>query len=1458
MEKDRRKRPQKCKECKKPAIMSLVWAEGMAYVPVCADHEASMRAHLKAEDGEGAFQTIEIKQASSSSYSAVIPEDQRAYIAEGAMQRAGQTGHQWHIPMGRMEDGSALGAYGPEAQRASQFASKVCGFPVRVVASGWWPEGNDVHAHADPATNTIQVKDTTDDLTILHECAHLMTKGSAHDATWQAAAAKLYAQYIGAEAAQIFTNLVVPSGQARTADMCEGDEDDAVALIGQQAYDEWQFSPDADTDEGQQRLERMMSEAAASPSSSDEPMTLKRWTMDTDAFDSTQLAANMSFIDKHDMQPGRGHALALAAKVTDLTPAAKMTLEPATLATSNFGVTPGLAYASVRPLPPDSDSGVHEAPAAKELAGFLAALTDTEAARDSYPSPAPMSNRFHGREDESEGWIGVAHARHRVKCSVPSCVGGWLTITSDMGATTQHVLCTAPAHRSAQAAPSTNRPSLQGGLPYVRKGEATDSTVDGPQSSYQYSGQEGTQGSPEQAGPLQVHDLRHVNGQDYDGGHGTGDHPWFLDPKRQHLYVGPLNAFHDDFAPIVEEAHGMDPWERGWATGRSTYVSYRHRDVAKALEQAGITHEDKDPWDFPWNELDELGATSSDRGPEGSRKATVTASLPVHEIGEVGNENWEERGRPVVYHHPHRIFVGLPHGAHAPLYDAMHAADPDWDPDHVHEGVIHPEGLQLFEDNRPDQALTAQVAAALGVKPFTPKEPWEFPTANVANRWAGRPSPVIDLNGQQYWGEPNELHAQVAAKHGLTREQASDGRFGLGNPAQPQKVWWVTDNSDQTKDRMTDENDLWDEFLGPEWNFPTASSNRGPTGSRQAMGPGLGSRGNLSEHWRPGNFGKFMVTPEGEVHTWNLTGNDGYEPDGYPSHAEWMKTHLPGRSPSYYDDAENDTGQWTPGWISTKGELWGVGSQKAKHMDLVTRHVPGTTNGGYDWTLRPYGDIFEFPTAKVAVESPTLTSGHGNPENFDQAEAGLYPVIYHPGKNHIYVGREGLHHKDVLPETGLNETREPYHAGVVCVTSPNRGWTPNEIWWDKMTPPHIDQALAAHFKLPLKAMNSEVGYMDDDDFNFPTAKTAALPEPRIIYHDDAIEALGDGNQEHETGDTPFIWHPDHGEIHMGLFDGYHEDIEHQLTPEQRNRQAIHGRLMDDGNFELYNGADYGNRLQRAFKAQQTDQTAWDFPTAKVAGSLQVVDHGHQNPKFQGFEGRRPILYDPAQHKLHVGPDNMVHFELAQHALGEPEAIGAPHEWHEGWVGPNPERALGEGTWENEGQPNEIGWYRNPPAAVHEQVKQALQAQDETPDPDWDFPTASAKTSESTPLLPEASHGSVVNQDPEQDRAEQKRSDDDVVLGVSAHNGSVAENNTKDQVTAQTSEDNGPSADILRVIEAQQAQIATLMAAHGKGESGLTVVRDPEGRISALQASNSERRLIVERDSDGRIKEIKEA
>lgn len=62
----RTEKPQKCKECKSPATKSLIWAEGMAYVPVCEKHEQKVRKEL-GEDEVCAVHTIKASGAAQKS-----------------------------------------------------------------------------------------------------------------------------------------------------------------------------------------------------------------------------------------------------------------------------------------------------------------------------------------------------------------------------------------------------------------------------------------------------------------------------------------------------------------------------------------------------------------------------------------------------------------------------------------------------------------------------------------------------------------------------------------------------------------------------------------------------------------------------------------------------------------------------------------------------------------------------------------------------------------------------------------------------------------------------------------------------------------------------------------------------------------------------------------------------------------------------------------------------------------------------------------------------------------------------------------------------------------------------------------------------------------------------------------------------------------------------------------------
>jgi hypothetical protein len=160
---------------------------------------------------------------------AQIPLREVVYIAEGAMERGGMTGRDWYVPDVHRDN--------PEKQVAeralAEFASEayLAGggtiprmwdgsdppegvLPVRVVASDWLDHegGPGTKASASRATMSITVRHQTNDLTILHEVAHLLVDpGDAddgHTPEFVRCARMLYERFISPEAAEVFWRLL--------------------------------------------------------------------------------------------------------------------------------------------------------------------------------------------------------------------------------------------------------------------------------------------------------------------------------------------------------------------------------------------------------------------------------------------------------------------------------------------------------------------------------------------------------------------------------------------------------------------------------------------------------------------------------------------------------------------------------------------------------------------------------------------------------------------------------------------------------------------------------------------------------------------------------------------------------------------------------------------------------------------------------------------------------------------------------------------------------------------------------------------------------------------------------------------------------------------------------------------------------------------------------------------------
>jgi len=157
------------------------------------------------------------------------PLAQVIYIAEDVLERAGLAGRAWTVPDGHIDDpdvqaaNRALSAFASEVYLAAGGRTPTMwdgspvpeGFlPVRVVASEYLSveHGPGVRASAQPVTNSITVRHQTNDLTVLHEVAHLLhgtcESGDAHDDAFALTVRDLYAHYLSVKAAERFWTLV--------------------------------------------------------------------------------------------------------------------------------------------------------------------------------------------------------------------------------------------------------------------------------------------------------------------------------------------------------------------------------------------------------------------------------------------------------------------------------------------------------------------------------------------------------------------------------------------------------------------------------------------------------------------------------------------------------------------------------------------------------------------------------------------------------------------------------------------------------------------------------------------------------------------------------------------------------------------------------------------------------------------------------------------------------------------------------------------------------------------------------------------------------------------------------------------------------------------------------------------------------------------------------------------------
>ena len=133
-------------------------------------------------------------------------------VAEQIMERGSLAGRVWNVPEGHRDD--------PEYQKAMQpledFVSKVMGERTSIYTSAYTLGRVGNPQAMVTSVGSIVVQPVTNDMIILHECAHLIRRtmeGQSHDEDFARTARDLYSKYISKEAGDAFWEAITMTGR---------------------------------------------------------------------------------------------------------------------------------------------------------------------------------------------------------------------------------------------------------------------------------------------------------------------------------------------------------------------------------------------------------------------------------------------------------------------------------------------------------------------------------------------------------------------------------------------------------------------------------------------------------------------------------------------------------------------------------------------------------------------------------------------------------------------------------------------------------------------------------------------------------------------------------------------------------------------------------------------------------------------------------------------------------------------------------------------------------------------------------------------------------------------------------------------------------------------------------------------------------------------------------------------
>jgi hypothetical protein len=438
----------------------------------------------------------------------------------------------------------------------------------------------------------------------------------------------------------------------------------------------------------------------------------------------------------------------------------------------------------------------------------------------------------------------------------------------------------------------------------------------------------------------------------------------------------------------------------------------------------------------------------------------------------------------------------------------------------------------------------------------------------------------------------------------------------------------------------------------------------------------------------------------------------------------------------------------------TQDALWAMGGR----YNELQRGVPATLGqpvpaGGMRQSAVPptfhHHDPRQYGIADMSQFSESI-GGRPTQEYEDRI-----PILYYEPTHSVHVGPTNYGHGDVMEAARLEghalEYGQELHQGWVGQNPEGDGlygWYNDE----GMIPEDVDNAVRQHFqaqgRVPSDQWTFKSNY-EGDFFHWAPASERTRIQQHGLMPAAPMPGSTNWNPTRDQGQPSGIYvlpedaaKHERTELMLGQF---YTPMDLYRIPRDQVQQ-VHPDPRAQGAYYVPHPVSQP-MLEKPFEQSDASglhfmQTPWDKYAAwtfTAAGPPLIIEHSDADMRQLGavplsedawggvgteYQQRRPLIYNPDLHMVHVGPPDYAHTDVGRAMMAKGYEYGHGNQ-AEGWIGFNPEaedRDLHDGIDGGKAGDLEYGWYsyrQQPPQDVHDAIHDYFGAQQQ-PEDTWTF------------------------------------------------------------------------------------------------------------------------------------------